>query len=750
MHFRINPLIFERFPGLHIGLLLVKNIHKSTDTKAINDLLLATQSVLNKELTTSQVTKHPLITCWKEAYKNFGVRSKDYPSSIENLATRITKGAILKPINTVVDLYNTVSLKYLLPVGAQDLDAIHGDIQLTVATNNEQSVHLLGEKETRAPRENEIFYKDNNGATCRRWNWKEAERTKIRPETINALIVIEGLPPAQPEMVRDATLELGHLLTHYCKADITYAMLNAQHQSIELAKNGSYTSLQPLTKPSDTLWSVYALGQEEESITQETQIRIEKVNAMRTEGIDPWPAAYPIKDSCKEVLTEFGSNQQQEAYTVAGRLMALRWHGKTAFGDIQDDTCRIQVYFRKDILGEQKFSLLKNYIDIGDILCIVGSVFRTKMGEVTIDAIDILLLSKCLRPLPEKFHGLTDTETRYRQRYLDLISNPESKEKFIRRTRLIKAVRTFLDEHGFLEVETPLLHPIAGGAAARPFITHHNALDSDFYLRIAPELYLKRLVVGGISRVYELNKNFRNEGVSTRHNPEFTMLEFYMAHKDYHFAMNFVEELLRTVIQQSCGTLQIPYAEHTLDFSSPFKRISIYNSVIELGGLNEKDDLALDRIDATLNHHNINLRTGVSYEEKVYALFEKLVEHQLIQPTFVTDFPIAISPLAKRDPKNPTIAARFELYIGGMELSNGFNELNDPFDQADRFQQQLEAHRAGDEEAHQFDADYIQSLEYALPPTTGVGIGIDRLVMLATDTPSIRDVILFPTLKKKK
>ena len=476
---------------------------------------------------------------------------------------------------------------------------------------------------------------------------------------------------------------------------------------------------------------------EKEERSEETTIRIEKVAAMREQGIEPWPQAKEVPNTCKQVLNEFETKDQKDSYEVAGRVMSLRWHGKTAFADLQDGTCHIQLYIKKDSIGDEKFEALKKFIDIGDIVWVKGSVFRTKMGEVTIEVNEYVLLSKCLHPLPEKFHGLADVEIRYRQRYLDLISNAQSKEKFIRRSLLIRSMRNFFDEHGFLEVETPMLHPIAGGATARPFITHHNALNSDFYLRIAPELYLKRLVVGGFDRVYEINRNFRNEGISTKHNPEFTMAEFYIANHDYHFVMGFVEELLRTVILESCGTLQLLFGDHTLDFSKPFKRISVRDSVFEIGGLTE-DEISVKNINATLKKYKVKLANKkASLGEKIFALFEELVEPKLIQPTFITDFPIEVSPLAKRDPENPSIASRFELFIGGMELSNGFNELNDPFDQAERFKHQLEMHRAGDEEAHQYDADYILALEHALPPTVGVGIGIDRLAMLITNTTSI-------------
>jgi len=485
-------------------------------------------------------------------------------------------------------------------------------------------------------------------------------------------------------------------------------------------------------------------------LSGESKIRAEKVEKLKQMGIEAWPANKEVADKAAQVKQHFGHHDQKPLYIIAGRLIAIRSHGKTIFATMQDSSDSIQIYLKDEIAGAERFNLFKDLIDIGDIIWVSGKAFRTKMGEITIEVSDFKLLSKCLHPLPEKFHGLTDVEVRYRQRYLDLISNKESREKFIKRTAIIKGIRSFLDDHKFLEVETPMLHPIAGGAAARPFITHHNALGDDFYLRIAPELYLKRLVVGGFDRVYEINRNFRNEGVSTRHNPEFTMLEFYYGYQDYHFIMGFVEELIRSVVEKSCDSLSVAYGDSIIDFGKPFKRISVKQAVLEECKLKE-GELTEQKADELIKKFNVKIAAkNPSFNVKLYALFEALVEKTLIQPTFITEYPIEISPLAKRDADNPEVAARYELFIGGMEISNGFNELNDPFDQAERFKQQLEAHRAGDEEAHQYDADYIHALEYSLPPTAGVGIGIDRLVMLVTNTTSIKDVILFPTLKKKE
>lgn len=481
---------------------------------------------------------------------------------------------------------------------------------------------------------------------------------------------------------------------------------------------------------------------------QEFEVRVKKVEELRALGIEPWPSAMAITATCKQVHDEFMLDEQERTYTIAGRVMTIRMHGKTAFAHIQDSSGKLQLYLRSDSIGEA-FPLFERFIDTGDIIACTGYSFKTKMGEITLHVKNFVLLSKCLQPLPEKFHGLTDIETKYRQRYLDLMTNSDTRERFIKRSAIIKRMRSFLDEHGYIEVETPMLHPIAGGAAARPFITHHNTLNTDFYLRIAPELYLKRLIVGGFDRVYEINRNFRNEGVSTRHNPEFTMLEFYTAHKDYVFSMDFVQEMLQKLALEVVGSLQLPYGDLLIDFEKPFERISVKDSVIKYGKVTEQE-LSASVIDSTLEKHGIKLASkSISTGEKIYLLFEKLVEHQLINPTFIKDFPIEISPLAKSDPERPEIAPRYELFIAGIEFANSYNELNDPFEQAHRFHEQLKAYSAGNEEAHQFDADFVKALEYGLPPTVGVGIGIDRLVMLLTGTPTIKEVILFPTLKKK-
>ncbi|MEW6423197.1 MAG: lysine--tRNA ligase [Bacillota bacterium] len=487
---------------------------------------------------------------------------------------------------------------------------------------------------------------------------------------------------------------------------------------------------------------------EQENVGELVRLRLEKLAQLRESNIEPYGGKYPKTHLAREIADNFAAFQESRV-SVAGRLMARRTHGKTTFADIQDISGRIQLYLRLNDLGEEAYTLFGK-LDIGDILGAEGKVFKTRMGEVTIAVEKFVLLAKSLRVLPEKWHGLKDVELRYRQRYLDLIMNPEVKETFVARSRIVHAIRNFLDRRGFLEVETPMMHTIAGGAAARPFITHHNALDMDLYLRIAPELYLKRLLVGGFEKVYEINRNFRNEGISTRHNPEFTMLELYQAYADYYDMMKLTEELISTVAKEVLGGTQIAYQGEVLDFSPPYRRLTMIEAVRQYTGLDFallESDREAARAAAGLG---IEAEPADTWGSLLNRVFEEKVEEKLIQPIFVFDYPIEVSPLAKRKEDDPRLTYRFELFISGREIANAFSELNDPVDQRMRFQEQAEKRLRGDEEAHMMDEDFLAALEYGMPPAGGLGIGIDRLVMLLTDSPSIRDVILFPLMRPRE
>jgi lysyl-tRNA synthetase class 2 len=432
---------------------------------------------------------------------------------------------------------------------------------------------------------------------------------------------------------------------------------------------------------------------------------------------------------------------------VAGRMMLKRVMGKACFATLQDMSGRIQLYVTIDGVGAEALESFKHW-DLGDIVAATGTLFRTRSGELSVKATSVRLLTKSLRPLPEKFHGMTDTEQRYRQRYVDLITNPQARDVFVKRSQIVQAIREFFVARGYLEVETPMMHPIPGGAAARPFATHHNALDMQLFLRIAPELYLKRLVVGGFEKVFEINRNFRNEGISTRHNPEFTMLEFYEAYRDYHYLMDLTEELIRETATRVLGTTTIAYQGSEIDLARPFDRLTMAQAIHRYNGEHAQESLADPAyLREALSRFEVEVFPTDGVGLLQLKLFEETTESKLVQPTFIIAHPTDVSPLARANEANPAVTDRFELFITGREMANGFSELNDPEDQAARFQAQVDAREAGDEEAMYYDADYIRAMEYGLPPTAGEGIGIDRLVMLLTDSPSIRDVILFPQLK---
>ncbi|NLN64749.1 MAG: lysine--tRNA ligase [Clostridiaceae bacterium] len=486
-----------------------------------------------------------------------------------------------------------------------------------------------------------------------------------------------------------------------------------------------------------------------EDLNEILKVRRQKLLELQQKGQDPFHIVrYETTHSTKDIHTDF-DKMEGESVSIAGRLMAKRGMGKSSFCDLADREGKIQLFFRINDLGEEQYEAFKK-LDIGDIIGVTGTVFKTRMGEISVKVSEYLLLSKSLRPLPEKFHGLKDTDTRYRQRYLDLIVNPEVKRTFIVRSKIISAVRRFLDNKGFLEVETPILNTIHGGATARPFITHHNTLDMDLFLRIAPELYLKRLIVGGLEKVYEIGRMFRNEGMSIKHNPEFTMMEIYQAYTDYKGMMDLAEELCITLADEVLGTRQIDYQGEKIDLSAPWTRMTMIEAVKKYA------DVDFDTITSDEEALKIAKEKGLDTDkvktkgEVLNLFFEERAESNLVQPTFIMDYPVEVSPLTKRKPDRPELTERFEIFITGREFGNAYSELNDPLDQKERFLEQVKKREQGDEEANMMDDDYIVALEHGLPPTGGMGIGIDRLVMLFTNSFSIRDVLLFPTMKPKE
>ena len=478
------------------------------------------------------------------------------------------------------------------------------------------------------------------------------------------------------------------------------------------------------------------------------QVRRNKLSELQVTGNDPfYKVKYDVSDRTNAILSDF-EGYENKIVSLAGRLMSKRGMGKSSFCDLQDRDGRIQLYVRINDVGEDQYESFKK-LDIGDIIGVTGKVFKTRMGEISIHVDTYTLLSKSLRPLPEKFHGLKDPDARYRQRYLDLIVNPDVKATFITRSKIIAAIRRFLDKRDFLEVDTPILNTIPGGATARPFITHHNTLDIDMYLRIAPELYLKRLIVGGLERVYELGRMFRNEGMSIKHNPEFSMMEVYQAYTDYHGMMELAESLISTVAQEVLGTMKIEYQGQEIDLTPPWTRLTMTEAVLKYAGVDfdeiETDEEARD----AAKTKGMDLEGKPVRGELLSMMFEEFAEPNLIQPTFIIDYPVEVSPLTKRKADKPELTERFELFITGREFGNAYSELNDPIDQRERFLDQVKKREAGDEEANMMDEDYLLALEHGLPPTGGLGIGIDRLIMLLTDSFSIKDVLLFPTMRPK-
>ncbi len=485
-----------------------------------------------------------------------------------------------------------------------------------------------------------------------------------------------------------------------------------------------------------------------ENVNELISVRREKLDKLREKGVEPYADRYFRTHNSKEIIENF-ELLTGHTVSVAGRIMAKRGQGKAGFANLQDFEGQIQIYVKVDNVGDENLELF-NKADLGDILGVKGEVFRTQRGEISVKANEIMLLSKSLKPLPEKWHGLTNVEMRYRQRYVDLIVNPEVKKVFVIRSQIIKSMRSFLEARGFLEVETPTLHAIAGGAAARPFITHHNALDMDLYLRIALELPLKKLIVGGFEKVFEIGRNFRNEGISIKHNPEFTMMELYQAYADYNDVMELTEQMISHIAQEVLGSQIIEYQGQSIKLAPPWRRLPM------LEGIKQYTGVDFSSIQTDEEARKVALEKGLIIEKKstrgsiINDFFEEFVEPQLIQPTFITGHPVEVSPLAKRNKLNPQYTDRFEAFIFGRELANAFSELNDPIDQRERFEKQMAQRAAGDEEAHMMDEDFLTALEYGLPPTGGLGIGIDRLVMLLTDSASIRDVILFPTMRPRE
>ncbi|MBM7650276.1 lysyl-tRNA synthetase class 2 [Bacillus ectoiniformans] len=492
-----------------------------------------------------------------------------------------------------------------------------------------------------------------------------------------------------------------------------------------------------------------------EDLNDQLLVRREKLQALKDKGMDPFGKRFERSHTAKEVVAEYDAFSKEELeekkveVTIAGRVMTKRGKGKAGFAHIKDLTGQIQIYVRKDAIGEEAYEVF-NMTDLGDLVGVSGTVFKTQVGELSIKVTKYEYLTKALRPLPDKFHGLKDVEQRYRQRYLDLITSADSQQTFISRSRIIQSMRRYLDDHGYLEVETPMMHSIAGGASARPFITHHNTLDMELYMRIAIELHLKRLIVGGMEKVYEIGRVFRNEGVSTRHNPEFTMIELYEAYADYQDIMRLTENLIAHIAEDVLDSTTVQYGEYEVNLKPEWTRLHMVDAVKEYTGVDFWTEMSDEEARQLAKEHGIEYKETMQYGHIVNEFFEQKVEDKLIQPTFIYGHPVEISPLAKKNEEDPRFTDRFELFIVGREHANAFTELNDPIDQRERFEAQLKEKEQGNDEAHEMDDDFIEALEYGMPPTGGLGIGIDRVVMLLTNSPSIRDVLLFPLMRHKE
>jgi len=492
----------------------------------------------------------------------------------------------------------------------------------------------------------------------------------------------------------------------------------------------------------------------QEELNDQLQVRRDKMNAMREKGLDPFGKRYDRSHNIKELVEQYAELEKEDieaknvSVTLAGRIMTKRGKGKAGFANIQDLTGQIQVYVRVDAIGAEAYEVFDSS-DLGDIIGVQGTLFKTKVGELSVKVQEFEFLTKALRPLPDKFHGLKDVEQRYRQRYLDLIMSQESRSTFITRSKIIQSMRRYLDDHGYLEVETPMMHSIAGGASARPFITHHNALDMELYMRIAIELHLKRLIVGGLEKVYEIGRVFRNEGVSTRHNPEFTMIELYEAYADYQDIMSLTENLIAHIAKEVLGTTTVQYGEYEVNLEPEWKRLHMVDAIKEFTGVDFWKQMSVEEARALAKEHGVEITEHMLYGHIVNEFFEQKVEEKLIQPTFIYGHPVEISPLAKKNEEDPRFTDRFELFIVAREHANAFTELNDPIDQRERFEAQLKEREQGNDEAHEMDEDFVEALEYGMPPTGGLGIGIDRIVMLLTNSPSIRDVLLFPLMRHR-
>lgn len=764
MIIRIDREIWDRFPHLKIGILIARNVNNNVQNHDIlNQLRKCEHDAKNKYSQIDLGNVEKLID-WREAYRSFGYKPSSTRCSAEALLRRALKDNALPDINPMVNLYNSISLKHTLPMGADDLDRLEGDLRLTIAKGDEPFVALGGgEKETAIP--GEVIYRDDKEITCKAWNWRECDKTKLTAQTKNAALVIEGLEHAHLSEIAHALKELKELIERYCGGTFEMYLLDAAHPEVsESSKLENRTIPVEIRKPE--------YQKQEAFLTRKA-----KLDELLEMGMDPYPAKFEPSNGLGAINSKYEGQEvgtfeeamegKSDHAIIAGRIILFRPMGTNIFGHLLDETHKIQVLFNRDhtmVKGlpqdQSAIKFIEKKLDLGDIIGVEGNLFRTQTGELTLFAKEVTLLCKSLLPLPDKHKGIVDKGMRYRKRWLDLITHQEVGEQLRLRSRIVALIRKYYAEHGFLEVETPILQNIYGGAAAKPFVTHHNALSQDMYCRIALEIALKKLVVGGINRVYEIGKVFRNEGIDRTHNPEFTMLEAYAAYWDYNDVMVFTETLYERLALEIFGTTNLGKREdkkgnvHEIDVKAPWIRLTM-KEAIKVYGKIDVDELSDEQIREKL-HSRVDPEKMIDAPRGILIalMFEEYAEEHLIQPHHITDHPIETTPLCKlhRDPasRKERLVERFESFILGMECCNAYTELNDPILQRELLEEQAMMKEAGDAEANPMDEEFIEAICQGMPPTGGLGIGIDRLCMLFTGVHSIRDVLFFPVMRPEE
>lgn len=764
MTVKIDREIWDRYPHLKVGVLIAHNVNNQVKNGDIlNHLRKCEHDAKNKYAQVDLGNIEKLVD-WREAYKSFGYKPSSTRCSAEALLRRALKDNALPDINPIVNLYNSISLKHTLPLGADDLDRLEGQLRLTIAKGDERFV-ALGGAEPEVAEVGEVIYRDDKEITCKAWNWRECDKTKLTAETKNAVLVIEGLEHASLGEVAHSLRELRELIERYCGGTFEMYLLDASHPQIDES-----SKLENRVIPVEIRKPEY--HKQEAFLTRKA--KLEEILEM---GIDPYPAKFEPTNGVGAINAKYegeavgtfeeAQEGKSDKASIAGRIVLFRPMGTNIFGHLLDETDRIQILINKDhtiVKGlpsdQSPMKFIEKKLDLGDIIGVEGHLFRTQKGELTLFAKEVTLLCKSLLPLPDKHKGIVDKGMRYRKRWLDLIAHTEVGEQLRLRSRLISLIRKYYADHGFLEVETPILQNIYGGAAAKPFVTHHNALSQDMYLRIALEIALKKLVVGGINRVYEIGKVFRNEGIDRTHNPEFTMLEAYAAYWDYNDVMIFTENLYEMLALEIYGTTNLGKREdkkgniHEIDVKAPWIRMTMKEAVKFYGKI-DIDSLSDEQIKEKL-HKRIDPEKIIDAKRGnlIALMFEEYAEEHLIQPHHITDHPIETTPLCKlhRDPamRKERLVERFESFILGMECCNAYTELNDPILQRALLEEQAMMKDAGNDEANPMDEEFIEAICQGMPPTGGLGIGIDRLCMLFTGVHSIRDVLFFPVMRPEE